>query len=177
MTTTGLTVLARADRTADDAPPAPVPGFIVSSFPALAADVADRCLALRHGTAPAPPEAGARTALLLVSTGGDRGTARAVAGLVDAGERVSPLLFFQSVPNSIAGRITSRWGLTGPVVCTSPAGDPQEDAAEVAALLVEDGEADEVLVVLVEQAAEDGGADRAAAVLLGADRPPASTVA
>ncbi|WP_406205719.1 hypothetical protein OH807_31400 [Kitasatospora sp. NBC_01560] len=166
MITTTLHLLAEAEL--DGATPAPVPGFIVSSFPALVAEVADRCLGLRYTGAPLPAELGERTALLLVSTGGDRETARAVADLVDRGERVSPLLFFQSVPNSIAGRITAHWGLTGPVVCTSPAGDPRRDAAEVAELLIAGGEADEVLVVLVEQAGAPGESDRAVALLLGA---------
>ncbi|GAA2133718.1 hypothetical protein GCM10009760_10180 [Kitasatospora kazusensis] len=162
-----LRTLSSAQWTAGSTPPAPVPGFIISSFSALAADVADRCLAERYGTAPAPAERGERTAVLLVSPGGDRGTAQAVAELVDNGGRLSPLLFFQSVPNSIAGRITAHWGLTGPVVCTSPAGDPFEDAAELAELLVADGDADEVLVLVVEQTPA-GESERATAVLLGA---------
>ena len=35
------------------------------------------------------------------------------------GDRVGPLLFFQSVPNAVAGHVAARWGLTGPVVCLS----------------------------------------------------------
>jgi 3-oxoacyl-(acyl-carrier-protein) synthase len=86
---------------------------------------------------------------------------------VDTGARVGPLLFFQSVPNAIAGYVAAREGLTGPVVCTSPqpgtAAETLAEALAEAELLIADGDADEALVVLVELT-EDR--DRAVAVLV-----------
>ncbi|MFF1797620.1 beta-ketoacyl synthase N-terminal-like domain-containing protein, partial [Kitasatospora sp. NPDC058263] len=84
--------------------------------------------------------------------------------------RVPPLLFFQSNPNAVLGHIAARWGLTGPVVSISPAdsvpGLVPQDALDLAALLLADGDADQVLVIAAEQAASAGGTDRAAAVLV-----------
>jgi hypothetical protein len=139
------------------APPPRVPGFIASEFAPLAADVAERCLRAHFGAPEHVGERGARTAIVLASPSGDHATAAAVASAVDARRRVSGLLFFQSVPNSIAGWIAARWRLCGPVVCTSPAGDPLADAALTAEILIEDGDADGALVVVVELA--DGNDD------------------
>jgi 3-oxoacyl-(acyl-carrier-protein) synthase len=86
-----------------------------------------------------------------------------VAHAVDSGGRVGPLLFFQSVPNAVAGYIAARWGLTGPVVCVASA----EAGMDVAAALIEDGDAEEALVVLAEQAGTAGERDSASAVLVG----------
>ena len=72
-------------------------------------------------------------------------------------------MFFQAVPNAVAGHVAARWGLDGPVVCVGDA----DAGVDVAGVLIEDGDADQVLVVRVEQ-----GPDRAEAVLLagGPDR-------
>ncbi len=131
----------------DGAPPA-VPGFIASSFSPLVAAVATRCLAARYGTPPVPD--GERTAVVLVSRRGDEQSAAAVATAVDAGDRVGPLLFFQSVPNAVAGHVAAAWGLGGPVVCVSPPGDPVAAGTRVAELLIADGDADGALLVLVD---------------------------
>ncbi|WP_416904597.1 beta-ketoacyl synthase chain length factor [Micromonospora echinospora] len=160
-----LRVLAEAcwPEPGDTTPPT-VPGFVHSTFPPLVVAVADRCLTRRHGDAPAPPPVGTRTAVLLVSASGDRASAAHVHDTVAAGGRPGPLFFFQSVPNSVAGHVAARWGLGGPVVCLSPTGDPRADATAEADLLLHDGDADEALLVLIEQTA-DG--DHAVAVLLG----------
>lgn len=166
-----MSVLAGAYWPRPDAPtqPRPVPGFILSSFAPLVAQVAQDCLAERYGPAPRDLSDEAIVGIVLVSVGGDVGTAAATAQAVDNGTRVSPLLFFQSVPNSIAGWLAARWGLTGPVICFSPGADALGEAQETARLLFEDGVADQVLVVLVEQAGphEENHADQAAAALLG----------
>ncbi|OZV81840.1 hypothetical protein CA850_10830 [Micromonospora echinospora] len=154
---------ARWPEPGDSAPPT-VPGFVHSTFPPLVVAVADRCLTRRHGDAPAPPPVGARTAVLLVSASGDRASAAHVHDTVAAGGRPGPLFFFQSVPNSVAGHVAARWGLGGPVVCLSPTADPRADGTAEADLLLHDGDADEALLVLIEQTA-DG--DHAVAVLLG----------
>lgn len=154
----GLVTLASAawpESTVDSEPPM-VAGFVVSTFSPLVAEVAQRCLTRA-------PESTAVTAVVLVSALGDVVSAVHVAEAVDAGTRVLPLMFFQSVPNAVAGYVAARWQLTGPVVCV---GDTA-GGIEVARTLIADGDADRALVVLVEQA----GTDVAAAVLVGAGGP------
>ncbi len=151
-----LAVLAEVDWPRGEEPPA-VPGFVVSSFSPLVTELADRCLTERHGAAPAPAEPGQRTGIVLVSASGDAHSAAHVAHAVDTGARVGPLLFFQSVPNSVAGHVATRWGLGGPVLCVSPAGDARAEGLAQARLLIDDGDADEVLVVCVEQATGPAG--------------------
>jgi 3-oxoacyl-(acyl-carrier-protein) synthase len=170
----GLTVLRRASwpESPDDQAPPPLPGFVYSSFSPLVAAAAERCLTREHASAPADPARGSRTATVLVSRYGDVTSAVLVAEAVDAGRRVAPLLFYQAVPNAVAGYLMARWGLNGPVVCVSPAGDPMAEGLAVAAGLIEDGDADEALIVVAEQAAagRDGvhsGRDEAEAVLVG----------
>lgn len=155
----GLTIAAEArwpESAADHTAPS-LPGFIVSSFNPIAAETASRCLSRR-------PETGAAaetvTAVLITTSRGDRESAAHVARTVAAGGLLGPLLFFQSVPNAVAGHIAARWNLTGPVVCLA---DPAS-ALEAAALLIEDGDADGVLLLRVEQ--EPGVRDQAHAVLL-----------
>ncbi|MEU8082850.1 beta-ketoacyl synthase chain length factor [Micromonospora sp. NPDC049101] len=158
----------------DHGSPTPPPGFIGSSFIGLVAELARRCLAGHHTEKPLPPAETPRTAVMLVSPRGDVATAAAVARAVDTGGRVSPLLFFQSVPNSVAGWVAAHWGLDGPVVCTSPAADPVADAVRTAELLLDDGEADRVLLLLVDQAGPEHESDQGAGVLL-ARRPAVLT--
>lgn len=149
-----ITELARATWPAGETPK-PLPGFVVSSFSPLVAEVARRCLRARHGSPPAAEDIGADTALVLVTASGDARSAAHVAHAVDTGARIGPLLFFQSVPNSVAGLLATEWGLGGPVVCLCPTGDPRADGLAQAQLLIEDGDAAEVLVVWVEQAGEE----------------------
>ena len=139
----------------DGAPPA-VPGFVQSSFNPLVAAVADRCLSEHYAKPPEPPGDRQRTGLVLVSRGGDRVSAEHVRQTVADGSRLGPLFFFQSVPNSIAGYVAARWGLGGPVVCISPVGSPVADGVAEAAVLMSDGDAEEVLLVIAEQAADGG---------------------
>jgi hypothetical protein len=164
---------ARWPQSPDDLPPPSPAGFVFSTFSPLVAAVAERCLTAEYGTAPADPARGSRTATVLVSRCGDVTSAVLVAQAVDAGKRVAPLLFYQAVPNAILGYVTSRWGLTGPVVVLSPVGDPMTEGLSVAAGLIEDGDADEALVIAVEQdpagapADVNSGLDEASAVLVG----------
>jgi 3-oxoacyl-(acyl-carrier-protein) synthase len=167
-----LTVLARAQwpESADDAAPRPIAGFIVSSFSPLVAEVAERCLSRVHPDRPADPVRGERTAVVIVSGSGDADSAAALARAVDSGQRVAPLLFFQAVPNAVAGHVAARWGLGGPVLCLAAVtGEGLEEALEAAALLIDDGDADEALVILAEQAAD--GKDTATGLLVRGDDP------
>ena len=94
---------------------------------------------------------------------GDVASAVHVASAVDSGARLGPLLFYQSVPNAVAGYVATRWRLTGPVVCTSPAADELTEGLAVARLLIDDGDCDEALVVVP----RGEGPDSALAVLVG----------
>jgi hypothetical protein len=163
-----LTVVSQASwPEPDDRELPPVPGFILSSFNPLVAEVADRCLRRHYGEPPLIPERGGAVAMIIVSASGDAVSADHVARTVDAGSRVGPLFFFQSVPNAIAGHVAARWGLGGPVVCLCPTGDPRANGLAQAAALIEDGDASAALVVLVEQESQvDGGPAGAAAVLV-----------
>jgi hypothetical protein len=155
----GLTISAEArwpESAADHTAPS-LPGFIVSTFSPIAAETASRCLGRRT-------EAAAMTAVLITTSRGDRESAARVARTVATAGLLGPLLFFQSVPNAVAGHIAARWNLTGPVVCLA---DPAS-ALEAAALLIEDGDADEALLLRIEQ--EPGVQDQAHAVLLQAAR-------
>ena len=60
------------------------------------------------------------------------------------------------------------WGLRGPVVCLSPTTDARRTGLDQAALLIADGDADQVLVVLVEQAT---AGDTAVALLVSEGDP------
>lgn len=140
-------------------------GFVHSSFSPLVAAAAGRCLQRRAESAPP-----AVTAIVLVTALGDVSSAAHVAGAVDTGGRVGPLFFFQSVPNAVAGHVAAKWQLTGPVVCV----DSTDAGLTVARLLLADGDAGEVLVILLEQAVVPAAItgttshDTAAAVLLAA---------
>jgi hypothetical protein len=215
-----MVILARAS--VSNVAPA-IAGFVGSVFSPLAAEAARLCLAQAERVAE-------RTAVVIVSSSGDVGTALATSQAVDAGKRPGPLLFFQAVPNAVAGHIAAQHGLRGPVVCLSPSGravephgravEPQGRAVEaqgraavspgrvgeaqgraveaqgraavspgrvgeahdraaeahdraaeaeglaVADLLIRDGDAEEALVICVEQPAGDPGAGTAWAVLV-----------
>jgi len=156
----GLAVSAAASwpGTGADNEVKPLAGFIWSSFSPLLAEVADRVLRGRGG----PPAPGRVTAVVIVSALGDVTTATRVAEAVDAGQRVSPLLFFQAVPNAVVGHLAARWGLTGPVVCVGGIGT----GLEVAATLIEDADCDEVLIARVDIAVTGDDRDRGAAILV-----------
>ena len=163
----GLTVLSSASwpETEADGEVAVLAGFVESNFSPLLAEVAGRALQSR----PAPPAPGTVTAIVMVTALGDVTSATRVAAAVDSGARVLPLMFFQSVPNAVAGYLAARWHLTGPVVCVSTAGA----GLDVAALLIDDGDADEALVVSVDLAVTDGDRDLAAAILVTGPAGPA----
>ncbi|UED86266.1 beta-ketoacyl synthase chain length factor [Streptomyces profundus] len=170
--TTPLTVLARASWSAESGPrPPDLPGFTASPFAPIIAHVADRCLGQRHHEPPLPAGQGESTAMVLVSRLGDMATEAAVTGSVDEGTKASPLLFYQSVPSAVLGLVSARWDLGGAVICVSPAGEPLTEAMDLARLLIEDGDTENVLLVLVELAVRDDRPDSAEALLVSAGEP------
>lgn len=131
-------------------PPPGIPGYVISAFNPMVVAAAERCLRQR-------PAAEPRTGIVIVSDG-DQVSAEHVEELVAGGKRIGPLLFFQSVPNSVAGWIAAKWDLRGPVVCVTDGG------LDEAALLIGDGDADQVLIVQV-------GPDEASAVIVSGGDP------
>ena len=156
----GLAVRSAAcwPEAADDDEVPSLPGFIESAFSPLLAEVAARAL----GRRPEPAVPGAVTAIVIVTALGDVTSATRVAAAVDAGMRVSPLLFFQSVPNAVAGYLAARWDLTGPVVCVSG----MSAGLGIAALLIDDADADDALVIRIDLGVAGDGLDRGAALLV-----------
>ena len=135
-------------------------GFIESDFSPLLAEVAGRTLSRRALSI--GPEQHPVTAVVMVTALGDVSTAARVAAAVDVGQRVSPLLFFQSVPNAVGGYLAAHWDLTGPVVCVSG----MSAGLGIAALLIDDADADEALVTRIDLAGAGDGLDRGAALLV-----------
>jgi hypothetical protein len=156
----GLTVSSSASwpETDADGEVTALAGFIESNFSPLLAEVAGRALRRRDQRQPS----GKVTAVVMVTALGDVTSATRVAAAVDSGERVSPLMFFQSVPNAVAGYLAARWHLTGPVVCVSRT----SAGLDMAALLIDDADADEALVVRVDLAVTGGDRDHGAAILV-----------
>ncbi|TDW17037.1 hypothetical protein [Kribbella kalugense] len=128
-----MRVLAEARWDAGEPPG--VAGFVLSRFNPLVVATAERCLSQLADSSP-------RTGIVLV-TDGDRVSADHVHEAVADGKRIGPLFFFQSVPNSVAGWLAAKWDLRGPVVCVTDGG---RDEAE---LLIDDGDAEQVLIVQV----------------------------
>ena len=156
----GLTVSSSAcwPETDADGEVTALAGFIESNFSPLLAEVAGRALR-RRGK---PQASGKVTAVVMVTALGDVSSATRVAAAVDSGQRVFPLMFFQSVPNAVAGYLAARWHLTGPVVCDSGT----STGLDLAALLIDDADADEALVVRVDLAVTGGDGDHGAAILV-----------
>jgi hypothetical protein len=160
----GLAVTSFAcwpDGYADVEPPT-LPAFVVSAFSPMIAEVATRCLSAARPSLAAGKPAETATAIVVMSPFGDIASAEYVAGAVTEGTRIGPLLFFQAVPNAVAGLIAARWGLAGPMVSLGAA----TGGMDVAALLIDDGDADEALVILAETTP-----DRAVALLVAAHHP------
>jgi 3-oxoacyl-(acyl-carrier-protein) synthase len=141
----------------DESVPA-LAGFVMSDFSPLVAEVARRCL---EEVTVSP-----RTAVIIVSATGDLRTAAAIAKAVDAGQRPGPLLFYQAVPNAVAGYLAARYGLTGPVVSLGPQAPGVDEGLALASLFLRDGDADEALIISIEQKLATGEMDRATAQLV-----------
>jgi hypothetical protein len=109
--------------------------------------------------------------MVVVSQLGDMATEAAVVGSVDKGTKASPLLFFQSVPSAVLGVVSARWNIGGAVLSICPAGDPLAEGMDLAQLLIEDGGATDVLLVLIELAVREDQSDHAEALLVSGEVP------
>ncbi len=156
----GLAVSASAcwPETDTDTEVKPLAGLIEATFRPLLAQGADRVLSRR----PEPAAPDRVTAIVIVTALGDVSSAAHVARAVDQGQRIGPLLFFQSVPNAVAGYLAARRRLTGPIACVGGL----DAGLDIAAGLIEDADADEALVVCVNAGSTDTDRDRAAAIVV-----------
>lgn len=128
----------------DEGPSTPrlpnVPGFLESPFLNLACATLTRCLPRRPDAHPAA------VGLVLASVLGDTTTADRASVAVAAGGVPQPLLFYQSVPSALFGRVTVEAPVSGPLVCLSGGPDLCDDALEVAELMLGNQDVDQVIV-------------------------------
>jgi len=135
------------------AEPAPLPGFVESTFSPLAFEAARRCLR-------ANPVDGARTAVVLASLMGDTTTADLASRRLVAGRVHNPLLFMQATANSVLGYLSREFAITGQQLSLSTMDDPLSESMAMAEILLDEPGLDQVLVIVVELA----GTARVAAV-------------
>lgn len=89
------------------------PGFVESLFNPLVHEVARQCLE-------AGARDGERTAVILASVMGDATTADLSCRRLAAGQHHQPLMFLQSVSNSVLGVIGATFGVTGSMSSIAP---------------------------------------------------------
>jgi hypothetical protein len=141
--------------------PPPVPGFVESEFNPLVHLVLREAIGDR--------DAGRDTGVLLGSVAGDTTTADVASRNLLSGRVRNPLLFYQSIPNSILGYVSRQLGLTGPMACVAGAGTLLPDLLEMADLWLDRPGVRRVVVVDVELAANP----RSEAAYAGGERPQA----
>jgi hypothetical protein len=144
--------------------PPVVPGFIESQFNPLVRRAVEESLDGQD------PEALAATGVVLGSAGGDSTTADVASRNLLRGRVRNPLLFYQSIPNSILGYVSRQLGLTGPLACVAGTAALHADLLEMADLWLERPEVRQVVVVDVELAANPRS-ETAAAGVAGGARP------
>jgi hypothetical protein len=145
-----------------------VAGFVDSAFNPMVHQAVARCLSARPGD-------GARTAMVLASTMGDATTLDTGSRLLTAGQVHNALLFMQSTANAVLGVLSRDFGVTGPLLALSAAGDLAGELLDAAGVLLADNdELDRVVLVGVELTAT---ARTAAAHRALGTRPPAADLA
>ncbi|MFJ9871288.1 beta-ketoacyl synthase chain length factor [Streptomyces sp. NPDC101165] len=132
-----------------------VPGFVLSRFNPLIADVVVACLGEPGTDGDLTAGSGASTAIVLATTYGDTTTSDVATQRLVDGQVHSPLLFFQSVTTSILGHLTKRYGITGQLSCVSAGTEPALAALELADVLLDEDDVTQVLIVGVETAANE----------------------
>ena len=118
-----------------------VVGFAKSPFLNLTRHTMAECLHSWHPGGDQPAALG----VVLASVLGDLTSADQASQSVAAGEVPVPMLFYQSVPVSVLGRLSIEFPLSGPLVCLSGGPELAESAAECAESMLADG-LDAVLV-------------------------------
>lgn len=123
---------------------APVPGFIESTFNPLVYRIIQ--MHLESGNIHQPE----KLAIILASAMGDTATADCASRNLLAGQVHNPLLFYQSVPNSILGYASRQFGFTGRMTALAHQGDGLSALLEIATLYSELPDVGQVLVIGVE---------------------------
>jgi len=124
--------------------PGAVSGFIESSFNPMVYE----CVR-RHVSSGAIRRAD-RTAIVLGSAFGDATTADVASRNLIAGKSRNPLLFFQSVPNSIMGHLAREYGFTGMISCITYSGNALQSMLQLAELYFNDPEIEQIVLVATE---------------------------
>jgi hypothetical protein len=131
------------------APPLePVPKFVESSFNPLISFAVRGALSVT-GEPPA-----ADTGMVLASSFGDTVTADTASRRLAAGRPVNPLLFYQSIPNSILGHLGCELAMTGPIICFSAASRLLSEGLAVAESVLAEG-AGQVLLIGIDLVPND----------------------
>ncbi|MGQ0839512.1 hypothetical protein [Actinokineospora sp.] len=132
----------------------PRDGLVPADLPPVAWFVQSRFIPLvRHTLARCLDEAGrpdgAGVGMVLASVLGDTTTADLASAAVAIGRKPQPLLFYQSVPNSVVGHVATEYGITGPLTCLAGGAELYDDAVETVELMFADG-VDRVLLAYAE---------------------------
>ncbi|HST49296.1 hypothetical protein [Jatrophihabitans sp.] len=117
-------------------------GFAKSPFLNLTRHTMAECLAGWHPGGDQPAALG----IVLASVLGDLTSADQASRSVAAGEVPVPMLFYQSVPVSVLGRLSIEFPLSGPLICLSGGPELCESALECAESMLADDGLEAVLV-------------------------------
>jgi len=134
----------RVDPIRRNADIAPVPGFIESSFNPLVYRT------IQYFVENARIRDHAKLAIVLGSAFGDTATADLASRNLLSGKIRNPLLFYQSVPNSILGFAASRFHLTEMMTCITYNGGAAAALFDMAELYLSMPDVEQVLVIGVE---------------------------
>jgi len=110
-------------------------GFAKSPFLNLTRHTMAECLAGWHPGGDQPAALG----IVLASVLGDLTSANQASRSVAVGEVPVPMLFYQSVPVSVLGRLSIEFPLSGPLICLSGGPELCESALECAEEMLADG--------------------------------------
>jgi len=138
-------LLSRADSPVAPPPELPsVPRFVESNFPLAVSQVVSQV----KGRRPPAEQVG----FVLATSFGDVTTTDVASRRMAEGRPHNPLLFYQSIPNSILGHLSKGTNFTGPLSCVSAADLLLTQALTVAELTLEEGSADQILLIGVDLA-------------------------
>ncbi|GFN30747.1 hypothetical protein [Paenibacillus xylaniclasticus] len=126
----------------------PVPGFIESSFNPLVYRT------IQYYAENDRIRDRSKLAIILGSTFGDTATADLASRNLLSGRLRNPLLFYQSVPNSILGYASSQYQMTEMFTCITYSGGAAAALLEMAELYLAMPEVEQVLVIGVETQSE-----------------------
>ncbi|WP_127533595.1 hypothetical protein [Paenibacillus kobensis] len=144
----------------------PVPGFIESTFSPLVYRT------IQHHFENERIRDQNKLAIILGSTFGDTATADLASRNLLSGKIRNPLLFYQSVPNSILGYASNRFQLTEMFTCITYSGGAAAALLEMAEIYLSMADVEQVLIIGVE--IQSDRADEMFAHLAKGDEPVVS---